>query len=182
MGEIKSTLDLVMEKTRNLRLTDDEKKSRQIDDLKKQFNGVVQKYLDNRIGTDAVKNEADQMKQNHPALDLNAPLCRVVLDRIDLQGLDGPLVALVQSAFGVDIAGFQRLEKNYRQQIDALAAQRKKQLASELLRNHGIGGSAVQPNLDADPLWREEKRELTEQFSEKLAVEKQAVRKMPPQC
>ena len=45
MGEIKSTLDLVMEKTRNLTLSSEEKAEQKYDEIYKQVKGFLLKYL-----------------------------------------------------------------------------------------------------------------------------------------
>jgi hypothetical protein len=49
MGEIKSTLDLVMERTRNLTLSMEEKEGQQNADIKKRLTALAQKYEDQII-------------------------------------------------------------------------------------------------------------------------------------
>ena len=57
MAEIKSTLDLVLERTKNLTLTEEEKKSLQRKELEGKIRGWGQKYLDGLMRLSAV-NEA----------------------------------------------------------------------------------------------------------------------------
>jgi len=44
MGEIKSTLDLVLEKTKHLSLTSEERQLQQQNEIKKRIGGLLQKY------------------------------------------------------------------------------------------------------------------------------------------
>ncbi len=46
MGEIKSTLDLVMDKTRHLTLSDEEKQEQKEKEFKKNLKGPTQKFQD----------------------------------------------------------------------------------------------------------------------------------------
>ncbi len=49
MGEIKSTLDLVMARTKHLTLTDEEKKTQQSVNVKQRLQGLIQKFQDHAI-------------------------------------------------------------------------------------------------------------------------------------
>ena len=49
MGEIKSTLDLVMEKTRHLTLSQKEKDGQKQIEVNKRLKGLLQKYRDNLL-------------------------------------------------------------------------------------------------------------------------------------
>jgi hypothetical protein len=46
MAEIKSTLDLVMEKTKNLNLSNAEKQDQKNKEMESRLRGLVQKYQD----------------------------------------------------------------------------------------------------------------------------------------
>ena len=49
MGEIKSTLDLVMERTRNLTLSDEEKQAHKQMAIASRIKGLLQKMLDGML-------------------------------------------------------------------------------------------------------------------------------------
>ena len=55
MGEIKSTLDLVMEKTRHLTLSREEKEEQKRVEVNKRLKGLVQKYQDNLLKKDRLE-------------------------------------------------------------------------------------------------------------------------------
>jgi len=66
MGEIKSTLDLVMEKTRHLTLSAEEKIDREKEEAKKGLNGFLQKYKDNVINLEELTKELRAFKKIMP--------------------------------------------------------------------------------------------------------------------
>ena len=49
MAEIKSTLDLVLEKTRDMTLSSDEKQQQQREAIETRFRGLLQKYIDGSL-------------------------------------------------------------------------------------------------------------------------------------
>jgi len=65
MGEIKSTLDLVMEKTRHLTLSPEEKDAQTKVEVHKRLKGLVQKYQDNLLRKDGLEKELDILKKTY---------------------------------------------------------------------------------------------------------------------
>ena len=57
MAEIKSTLDLVMEKTRHLTLSDEEKQEQKENEFKIKLKGPAQKFQDQTINKRELKKE-----------------------------------------------------------------------------------------------------------------------------
>lgn len=49
MTEIKSTLDLVMEKTRHLSFSEQEKKDQHSEEFAKRIKGLIQQYQDQKL-------------------------------------------------------------------------------------------------------------------------------------
>ena len=65
MGEIKSTLDLVLEKTRHLSQSSGEKQAQTQKDTDNRINGMLQKYLDEQWRREAqALNSAFEQKLN----------------------------------------------------------------------------------------------------------------------
>ena len=81
MGEIKSTLDIVMEKTRHLTLSQEEKAEQERSEVKNRLRGLVQKYNDRKLTMAGVAEKLDLLKEAH---NLNA---RDMLTRMLLKGL-----------------------------------------------------------------------------------------------
>ncbi len=59
MGEIKSTIDLVLEKTRNLTLSTEEKLGLAREELDKKLRGLLNRYLDNLLPLSRLKEEVE---------------------------------------------------------------------------------------------------------------------------
>lgn len=174
MAEIKSTLDLVMERTRSLRFTDEEKKSLQIEDVKKLLNGLVQKYLDGLLKLDDIRLEMKKLQEKNPDIHVKSHLCELILEKIDLPALDGPLPQLLKGLFHIDIQEFQRLGEIFRQAVADQAARRTKLLRKHLSQSEGISGSAVLPNLDTDIQWHNQIKALQKEYEQKLYAVKDA--------
>jgi len=57
MGEIKRTLDLIMEKTKNLTMSPEEKEEIRRQEWLKKTRGWIQKFLDDLVDMDKIKTE-----------------------------------------------------------------------------------------------------------------------------
>ena len=57
MAEIKSTLDLVMEKTRNLSLSSEERAEQKSKEIRSQIRGLIQKFQDQIISSDRFESD-----------------------------------------------------------------------------------------------------------------------------
>ena len=63
VAEIKSTLDLVMEKTRNLTLSSEEKQAQKQIDVENRIKGLVQKFEDGLLTGNQLKRNYDSLKK-----------------------------------------------------------------------------------------------------------------------
>lgn len=171
MAEIKSTLDLVMEKTRNLTFSSEEKRALKIEQARKAFNGLLQKYLDGQLALDELQEGVAGLQEKH-ALGDRGVLRKAVTDKLTLESMLDPLLILLEQVFGCDTEALRVLGKDYRSEITSRADDRRSQLANDFEERHGISGAAVAPNLEADAKWKEEIAILHELFAAKLEDEK----------
>lgn len=174
MAEVKSTLDLVLERTRNLTLSEDEKKGQATDNAKKIFNGAVQKYLDSNLDMAGLEQALVGLQKQYPEVERQA-LREALLEKIDLAALHGPLPDLLEHVFGCRVAGLKNLDLAYARDIQALAQERSRRLRDELKDRFQISGSAVVPNLAADAQWIEKMQALRSSYHRKLIQEKAAL-------
>ena len=154
MAEIKSTLDLVMERTKNLNFNEEEKQAQKREEAQKTLNGLIQKYLDQLITLEELPGKIADVDHEFQLKDRSL-LVEVILDRIDLETIDGPLPALIERLCDVNVSELVNLARTHRHQI---AEDRQGYLAVALrnLADHdGISGSAVRPNIEVDPQWQE---------------------------
>ena len=172
MGEIKSTLDLVMEKTKHLSLSDEEKKNQKQIESEKRINGLLQKYRDQVLSMEQLYTEYDRLKK-----ELNLPddtgLVNQIIDKIDLTADNRLLLALLNNLCDSGTEGIETLLGEFQEEFNSAASYRMLELREGLAQKHSIFGSAVVPNLQADDAWQAEAGALRARFAEKLEGEKE---------
>ncbi len=155
MGEIKSTLDLVMARTRHLSMTAEEKRSQQRAECERRLQGLLQQYADGALSAEQVgerfsalqaETETEQPKALRDAL-----VRRIDPDRENARWLD--LLAQETPAL---VEPLQAILEDYREQNTALLTRAEGELLERLAREHGITGAAVAPNVRQDRRFREQ--------------------------
>jgi ElaB/YqjD/DUF883 family membrane-anchored ribosome-binding protein len=174
MSEIKSTLDLVMERTKNMILSKVEKQDQEAETAKKHFNGALQKHLDGLTTLKELQQTMGDLQQKHPGLETSTRR-GVLMEKIDLDALQGPLPDLLHTLFGCRIEGLKQLGQQYADEIRSKAEQRIAKLRRELDQQHQISGPAVLPNLEADPQWIQVQKKIIAAYEQKLEEEKAVV-------
>lgn len=168
MGEIKSTLDLVMEKTKHLTLSSAEKEAQKHDSLQKKIKGLLQKFMDGIINKEELSMEVETIRETDGSV-INDILQKEIFDRLDLDKDNEPLLVLMDEFHDIDVQPFLSLFKNYEVTIQTASQQRKKEIKESLALDRFISGSAVVPNLESDSRWLKEHAKLHGEFSRTLA-------------
>ncbi|UCH06223.1 MAG: hypothetical protein JSV55_08785 [Deltaproteobacteria bacterium] len=166
MGEIKSTLDLVLEKTRNLTLSEEEKRNIAREELDKKIRGIVGKYMDDLLPLNRIREELESIESSEP--DLPYKLFTVhLLAHVDLDVDISAILSALKEVVGSDPASLEVLQQEYK--ADKETARRS--FAEDnlsALKERGVSGSAVVPNLDGIPEWVQFLSELSERYWEKI--------------
>lgn len=169
MAEIKSTLDLVMERTRHLTLTEEEKQEHTLTEFKKSLSGLIQRCQDGALAPDRFKEDLTRLQGASHVTDKG-----IVLDEIakrwDLGG-DNSWAYNLLEAFGIDPRGIRTVCDDYLKAFDKASLNRIREIRKELGEKHGIQGTAVFPNLASDLEWTGEKQRLQEHYESLLAGE-----------
>lgn len=174
MGEIKSTLDLVMEKTKHLSLSDKEKQNQKNIETEKRITGLIQKYLDQILSVDELQNEYSRLKQEYDLAD-NRCMANTIIDKLDLTADNQLLLALLDKFCETGIEGIETLLGEFQEELNSVASYRMVELREHLAQRHAISGSAVVPNLQADDTWLEESGAVRARFEEQLRAEKEKI-------
>jgi hypothetical protein len=90
MAEIKSTLDIIMERTKNLTMTDKEKASFRRKEAEGKVKGWVQKYQDGVIELDTIKSYFEKEITEYP--EVRQILKSQLLDCLKLTGDNGKIL------------------------------------------------------------------------------------------
>lgn len=159
MGEIKSTLDLVMERTRHLSLSDEEKQRQQAAAFEKRLQGLLQQYADGALTVDKLRERIaaleTELQTTNRQIVLAAMVKRVDPDQDNVRWLD-LLAQEAPSIYGPIQDGLDA----YRQKRAALLAAGAQDQREGLARQHGIAGTAVVPNPRQDPVCQKQLAEL----------------------
>jgi len=165
MGEIKSTLEIIMEKSKNLRLTEEERERIQKEEVIKRLKGAVQKYLDGFNDLEELRRvvEDENPKRRQWAKEA---LCEIAQERITLSGNNGRILGAL-GLIAPDISKVDELVSDLKREV----SEQKETYIFELqkeLEEMGIRGSAVMPNLEAYQKWINYFEGIEERFKVEL--------------
>jgi len=166
MAEIKSTLDIIMEKTKGLTMTDEEKRELKRKEMAGKVKGLVQKFLDNIIDLDKLKVEAAAVGEGHENMFRQVSIQETV-GRIEPEGDNEPILELLESTTGMDTGPIREFLIDFEHKLEKERAAHEKGLWKRL-KKEGITGSAVIPNLKADSQWRDHVSKQKEKFRDEV--------------
>ena len=171
MAEIKSTLDLVMEKTKHLSQSSEEKHAQRRKDVENRLRGMLQKYHDKVISLEHLQREYERLKVEFNLPD-HAFLIAQVIDRLDPDGDNRALFEALEHCCNLDSRGLADLIKRYQAEIQTAAQSRMKALKEILVKSHNISGSAVVPDLETDEDWQHQARDMASDVKGKMSQER----------
>ena len=171
MGEIKSTLDLVMEKTKHLSLSKAEKEKQQRVEVKKTLRGLVQKFKDQQLKPEMFTKELKALEEQYRLTDRHM-LVDEILDQMDLEQENTQLLILLKDVCVKEITGFESVLEDFINELTEAKNNRSDEIRRDLSDKHAISGSAVIPNLDADTEWRSVYEKIHSIYEKNLAKEK----------
>ena len=167
MGEIKSTLDLVLEKTKNLTLSSEEKEEQKQKEIEKRIKGMIQKYQDGILSKNQLITDYEILKKD-TNMSQNISLIIEITKRIEPDRDNQPLFEVLQECCTIDTAAIETLVGKFRKAYLTASQNRMERLKEDLARQYNISGSAVFPNLDADEQWRQETRRMRAGYEDQL--------------
>jgi len=165
MAEIKSTLELVMERTRHLSMSDEDKLEQAAKEFKEAVNRLCLKYLDEQIDLDRFEREFGRLDGGPCA---KADAAAEIARRIDPAADNGPLLGLIKHGLDGDISGFEAMLGDFHRKVRTEDARAAGQIRTDLLKKD-ILGSAVVPNLETDKDRTVRLGEMVKAFREELA-------------
>lgn len=165
MAEIKSTLDIIMEKAKKISVTDEEKKAFKRRELEGRIKGLIQKYLDGFLDLNRLRMESASLGEGAQE-EIAEGMRAEALKRIK-PGAQNEALLEILSLAGMDKRPVEMLLKDFEERLRRQRATCEK-TALERLRERGISGSAVLPNLEGDEDWLRALSEAERDFQEKL--------------
>ncbi len=169
MAEIKSTLELVMERTRNLTMSESDRRDHAAAELRAGVNRLIGKYLRSELDVDRFQKELDRIEKEFPGSSAKAAAAEIA-KRIDPAEDNGPLLELLRDGCGKDVTGMESLLKKYGERDDLFAAEAAGKILGGLLEL-GISGSAVIPNTASGKDLTNMRQQMLQEFRKDMEAE-----------
>jgi hypothetical protein len=167
MGEIKSTLDLVLEKTRHLTLSSEEKQEQTQKEIEKRIKGLLQKYQDGILPDKQLQIDYEKLKNDSNLSDNNI-LISEIINRLNPDQDNQSLLEILEECCSNDSATIKAVINDYRDTYHKAVGTRMGRLKENLAQKYFISGSAVVPNLETDEQWRREAQEIRSGYEDQL--------------
>jgi hypothetical protein len=178
MAEIKSTLELALERTKKFTLSEKEKEEIKQKEISEKATSLFHRYRDGHIPLNEVQKEIERMDEKTAGMVKENLLSRWI-DALSLNEEGERLlkgIGLLKNG-KIEERGeeFHHLLSQYQKEKEK-ARQGAKVLLAEILRKEGIDGDAVEPNVERSPLWKEECEKLDHLYAGKLEKLKKQLR------
>jgi len=171
MGEIKSTLDIVMEKTKHLSLSEEEKEAQKKEDIRKTVKGLIQKYKDQIITIKQLEDEWNDLEKENQLSDRQI-LVDEIMDQLHLDVDNSLLMTSLKDICGQDTRSLESVLEDYINKKTEVIQTWRKATQKEIAKRYHISGSAVVPNLETDSDWAEAMKAFENNYQEKFEAEK----------
>ena len=180
MAEIKSTLELAMERTKKMSISEDEKEAIRRKEIVQKATGMFHRYLQDHMSLDEVVKEIERM-EDKAGTTIREYLCSKWIDAVSVDLENEKFLRGIESLKGgrADDAR-QRLESlrsDYEKEKDQ-ARQKIGARLEEALRREGVHGSAVVPHIEGSREWKERIGAVENAFKEKIEVVKEVLRRL----
>jgi uncharacterized protein YnzC (UPF0291/DUF896 family) len=165
MAEIKSTLDIIMEKTKNLTMTEEERETFQRKEWEGKVKGWVQRHLDGKIDIDTLNSNIENGQRSY--LELRHIFKTELLEHVKLDGDNREVFHILEELLGIRTETIEDLMLSLKSEMDSQWTQKMKILGDEL-RKREIYGSSVVPNPKYDSAWQTYIQKLRSTFREQM--------------
>jgi hypothetical protein len=165
MAEIKSTLELIMERTKNLSMSPEEKEENRRQEWLKKARGWNQRFLDDLISLDKVKEE---FFTPDPPKEWPKILKEELVAGLEPGRDNEKRLLLMETLLSVPAVPYREIIASFNQMVDQEEERQKNRLI-EQWANQGISGSALVPNLKGDSFWKEFYEQAMKTTKEKIA-------------
>ncbi|HYA90289.1 MAG TPA: hypothetical protein VEK32_02190 [Thermodesulfobacteriota bacterium] len=162
MGEIKSTLELAMEKTKKFAISEKEREEMKKKEVLQKATSLFHRYREGNLPLNDILKQIERMEEM-TATAVKEFLLSQWIDALSLDDGEERILKGIESLGQRNIdevkQEFYRLVSRYQQEKEKVEEKVKAQ-RREVLRKDGIYGSAVEPKLEGDELWEKENEKL----------------------
>jgi hypothetical protein len=180
MAEIKSTIELAMERTKKIAISEKEKAEIKRKEIAQKINGLSQRFMAGHLSLNELLKQIERMDEKTSSEAIEVLVFQWV-DALSLNEENEKLLEGIESLRHRRLDDFKQkhlqLASQYRREKETLKAKVTAQLA-ETLRSEGIDGSAVEPNLESSSPWKKGLEDLNHLYEAKLEEIKKELRQL----
>ena len=178
MGEIKSSLELAMERTKKVAISEKEKEEFKQKEVLQKATSLFHRYREGHLPLNDILKEIEKMEQKTAAT-VKELLLSQWIDTLSLDDDSERILKAIESLKQKTIdevkQKFHHLLSQYQKEKEKIKEEVKAQFI-KALKGKGIHGSAVEPNLEGGERWKKEKEKLDHSYKIKLEEIKQQLR------
>ena len=170
MGEIKSTLELAMERTKKFTISEKEKEEFKQKEVLQKATTLFHRYREGHLPLNNILKEIEKMEKK-TGITVKKLLLSQWIDALSLGDGDERILKGIESLKGRNLdelkQKFHYLLSQY-QVVKGTIKEEVRAQFTEALRKDGIYGSAVEPKLEGGELWKKENEKLDQIYKVKL--------------
>jgi hypothetical protein len=167
MSEIKSTLDLVMEKTRHLTTSPEERTASAKSDIGRRIDGIKLKFDNSGHDSGVITKSLNDLMQQYPQFD-EWYFIQELLSRIDLTENGLALTRACRELFHLKLDKMEFIHKEFKEKKSSEFDLHSKRIKQNWKAQYRISGEAIVPNLKKDVTWNAVLDNLKETFQSQL--------------
>ena len=170
MGEIKSTLELAMERTKKVTISEKEKEEIKQREVLQKATSLFHRYREGHLSLNEILKQIEKMEKKTAAT-VKELLLSQWIDALSLGDGDERILKGIESLKGRNLdelkQKFHSVLSQYLSKKEKVKEKVKVQF-TEALRKDSIYGSAVEPKLEGGELWKKENGKLDQIYKVKL--------------
>lgn len=178
MGEIKSTLELAMERTKKFAISEKEKEEIKQKEVLQKATSLFHRYREGHLSLNEILKQIEKMEKKTAAT-VKELLLSQWIDALSLGDGDERILKGIESLKGRSLdelkQKFHYLLSQYQVVKGTIKEEVRVQFTKDLRRD-GIYGSAVEPKLEGGELWKKENEKLDLSYKAKLGEIKEQLR------
>ena len=179
MGEIKSALELAMERSKKYVVSDEEREEIKEKGMMQKATGLFHRFMGSHLSLHEMAREIERMDEKTRKR-VEGMLLSQCVDALSLDEDPERLFSAIESMMDRDISDmkerFRNLFAGYHEEVEKAKQKTSLQLA-EALKNERISGDAVVPNVEANDHWKEVLGAIGQAWRARLDEIKEALRK-----
>jgi len=180
MAEIKSALELAMERSQKIAISDQERQEFKQRECEQKATALFHRYIEGHLALHEVLKEIERMDEKTRAVTTEILLSQWI-DALSLNGEEERLLMGIESLKGRSLdqvrERLHHLARCY-SEAKAKACQKAKDEMAEELRGTGIYGSAVEPNITENQEMKNLLEGIDRAYQEQIREVKEALRSL----